>query len=92
MTKQDLVDSIAKDAGITKAAAEKAVNSFVKTVTKALTKGDKLSLVGFGSFSVVKTAARKGMNPQTKKPIQIPAGKRPKFTVGKALKDAVNKK
>lgn len=92
MTKQDLVDSIAKDAGIPKAAAEKAVNSFVKTVTKALTKGDKLSLLGFGSFSVVKTAARKGMNPQTKKPIQIPAGKRPKFTAGKTLKDAVNKK
>jgi DNA-binding protein HU-beta len=92
MTKQDLVDAMAKDADISKVAAEKALGAFTAVVTKALTKNDKITLVGFGTFSVSKTAARNGVNPKTKAPIKIAAGKRAKFSAGKALKDAVNKK
>ncbi len=91
MTKAELVSSIAKDAGIAKAAAEKALNSFTASVTKSLKKGVKVTLVGFGTFTVSKRAARKGRNPQTGKTISIPATKVPKFRAGKALKDAVKK-
>jgi nucleoid DNA-binding protein len=91
MTKGELVDAIAGAADITKVAAEKAVNAFTETVTKSLKKGDTVSLVGFGTFSVSKRKARKGRNPQTGKEINIPAAKVPKFKAGKGLKDAVRK-
>lgn len=90
MNKSELVDQMANDAGITKAAAGKALDSFTNTVTKALKKGDKLSLIGFGTFSVSKRAARKGRNPQTGETIQIKASKVARFKAGKGLKDALN--
>ena len=91
MTKCDLIDAIAGAAGITKVAAEKTLNAFTEAVTKSLKKGDTVSLVGFGTFSVSKRKARKGRNPQTGKEINIPAAKVPKFKAGKGLKDAVRK-
>ena len=89
MTKVELVDKMAKDAKVTKAAAGKALDSFVDGVKKALKKGDKVTLIGFGTFSVVQRKARKGRNPQTGKEIKISARKAPKFSAGKALKTAV---
>ena len=89
MTKTELVDKMAKDAKVTKAAADKAINSFVDGVKKALKKGDKVILIGFGTFSVTQRKARKGRNPQTGKEIKIPARKAPKFSAGSALKKAV---
>lgn len=91
MTKAELVSAIAKEAGITKANAEKALNAFLKTVTEALSKGDKVTLVGFGTFYVAERAERKGRNPRTKAEITIPACKVPKFKAGKDLKEAVVK-
>ena len=91
MTKGDLIDAIAGAARITKVAAEKTLNAFTEAVTKSLKKGDTVSLVGFGTFSVSKRKARKGRNPQTGKEINIPAAKVPKFKAGKGLKDAVRK-
>ncbi len=91
MNKADLVEKIAQGAGISKAAAAKALGAFTTTVTKALKKGDKVTLVGFGTFSVVKRKARNGVNPQTGEKIKIKARKVPKFTCGKALKDAIKK-
>ena len=90
MTKGDLVNKIAADAGISKAAAEKALKAFIGGVTQSLKKGNKVSLVGFGTFDISKRAARKGRNPQTGKEIQIKASKVPRFKAGKSLKDAVN--
>jgi DNA-binding protein HU-beta len=90
MNKGDLVDAVAKDAGISKGEAQAAVDSVVENVTKALKKGGKVTLVGFGTFSTSKRSARQGRNPQTGKPIKIPAKKVAKFTPGKALKDAIN--
>ena len=92
MNKSDLVAAIAAKTGDTKKGAEESLNAFVSVVTEALTKGDKVQLVGFGSFEVRKRAARKGRNPQTKEEIKIPASKAPVFKAGKALKDLVNKK
>ncbi len=92
MNKADLIAAIAAKTGDTKKVAEASVNAFVDVVTEALTKGDKVQLVGFGSFEVRKRAARKGRNPQTKEEIKIPASKAPVFKAGKALKDLVNKK
>ena len=92
MNKSDLIAAIAAKTGDTKKSAEASVNAFVEVVTKALVKGDKVQLVGFGSFEVRKRAARKGRNPQTKEEINIPASKAPVFKAGKALKDVVNKK
>ena len=92
MNKAELIAAIAAKTGETKKGAEEAVNAFVDVVTKALVKGDKVQLVGFGSFEVRKRAARKGRNPQTKEEIKIPASKAPVFKAGKALKDLVNKK
>ncbi|MFH1211963.1 MAG: HU family DNA-binding protein [Candidatus Woesearchaeota archaeon] len=89
MTKADLIAGIAKEAKITKASAEKAVNAFTDSVTKALKKGDKLTLTGFGTFSVAKRRARKGRNPQTGKEVKIPAKKVAKFKAGNLLKSAV---
>ena len=90
MTKADLVNSIAEKAGLNKAEAEKALKAFTDAVTDALKAGEKVSLVGFGTFSVGERAARTGQNPQTGAKIQIPAAKVPKFKAGKALKDAIN--
>ena len=92
MNKAELIAAIAAKTGDTKKAAEASVNAFVETVTNALVEGDKVQLVGFGSFAVRKRAARKGRNPQTKEEIKIPASKAPVFKAGKALKDLVNKK
>lgn len=92
MTKADLIEAIAKEAGITKAAADKALDAFVDAVTAALAKGEKVSLIGFGTFSVGERAARTGKNPQTGKEIKINACKSPKFKAGTGLKEAVNKK
>lgn len=89
MTKADLIASIAKEAKITKAAAEKALNSFTGNVTKALKKGDKLTLTGFGTFMVAKRKARSGRNPRTGKEIKIPATKVAKFKPGNKLRDTV---
>ena len=92
MNKAELIAAIAAKTGETKKGAEAVVNAFVSTVTDALAKGDKVQLVGFGSFEVRKRAARKGRNPRTKEEIKIPASKAPVFKAGKALKDLVNKK
>ena len=92
MNKSDLIAAIAAKTGDTKKSAEAALNAFVDVVTESLVKGDKVQLVGFGSFEVRKRAARKGRNPQTKEEIKIPASKAPVFKAGKALKDLVNKK
>jgi len=90
MNKSDLVDAIADSAGLSKADAGRALDSFVDTVTGALKGGDAVSLVGFGTFSVRDRAARTGRNPRTGETIQIKASKNPAFKAGKALKDAVN--
>ena len=92
MNKAELIAAVAAKTGATKKSAEEAVNAFIDVVTEALKKGDKVQLVGFGSFEVRKRAARKGRNPQTKEEIKIPASKAPVFKAGKALKDLVNKK
>ena len=92
MNKAELIAAIAAKTGDTKKAAEASVNAFVEAVTESLVKGDKVQLVGFGSFEVRKRAARKGRNPRTKEEIKIPASKAPVFKAGKALKDLVNKK
>lgn len=89
MTKAELIDKMAKDADISKAAADKALNSFIDGIKKTLKKGNKVTLVGFGTFSVGKRAARKGRNPQTGATIKIKASKAPKFKSGKAFKDAI---
>ncbi len=91
MNKAELIAAIAAKTGDTKKAAEATVNAFIDVVTGELVKGDKVQLVGFGSFEVRKRAARKGRNPQTKEEIKIPASKAPVFKAGKALKDLVNK-
>jgi DNA-binding protein HU-beta len=89
MKKSDIVESIADEAGISKAAADRALKSVLGSVTKELKKGGRVSLVGFGTFSISKRAARKGRNPQTGEIIKIKATKVPKFSAGKGLKDAV---
>lgn len=85
MNKSELIDAIASDAKLTKADAGRAVDGFVSAVSKALKKGDRVALVGFGSFSVAKRNARTGRNPQTGKAIQIKAKKVAKFKAGKEL-------
>ena len=89
MTKTELIDKMAKDAKVTKAAAGKALVSFVDGVKKTLKKGEKVTLIGFGTFSVSQRKARKGRNPQTGAEIKIPARKAPKFAAGQGLKKAV---
>ena len=89
MNKAELVSKMAEDAGITKVQAAAALDSFMEGVTKTLKSGDKLILVGFGTFSVSKRAARTGRNPQTGKEIKIAAKKVVKFRVAKACKDAI---
>ncbi len=92
MNKAELIEVIAKDAKLSKAAAQAALDATVAAVVKAVTKGDSVSLVGFGSFSSGKRAARTGRNPQTGETIKIPAAQTVKFSAGKAFKDAVNKR
>ena len=92
MNKSELIAAMAAKTGETKKDAEAALNSFVSVVTEALVKGEKVQLVGFGSFEVRKRAARKGRNPQTKEEIKIPASKAPVFKAGKSSKELVNKK
>lgn len=92
MTKAELITAVAENAGLKKVEAEKAVAAFVSSVTNCLKQGGKLSLVGFGTFSTSKRAARKGQNPQTGKKIIIEAATVPKFKPGKTLKEAVNVK
>ncbi len=90
MTKADLVNAMAEKAGLSKSDAEEALKAFIETVTGALKSGDKVALVGFGTFSVGQRAARTGQNPQTGQKIEIAAAKSPKFKPGKTLKDSVN--
>ena len=90
MNKADLISAVADKAGLSKKSAEGAVNALVDIVGDALAKGDKVQLVGFGSFEVRKREARTGRNPKTKEAIKIPASKSPVFKPGKALKDVVN--
>lgn len=90
MNKAELVDAIASESGLTKADAERAVKGFVGAVGKALKAGDRISLVGFGSFSVSNRAAREGRNPQTGKTIKIAAKNVVKFKAGSELADKVN--
>ena len=90
MNKAELVAAVAAKTGDTKKSAESNVNAFIEVVKEALKGGEKIQLVGFGSFEVRKRAARKGRNPQTKEEIKIPASKAPVFKAGKALKDLVN--
>ena len=91
MNKAELIDAIATSARITKADAQRALDATIENVTKALKKGDKVSLVGFGTFSVAKRAGRTGRNPQTGKPIKIAAKRVAKFKAGIELAKTVNK-
>ncbi|MBM4271936.1 MAG: HU family DNA-binding protein [Deltaproteobacteria bacterium] len=88
MNKEDIINEVAK-VTCSKAEAATVVNAFLDAIKKALKKGNKVTLIGFGTFSVAKRSARTGRNPQTGKPIKIAAKKVPKFTAGKALKDSV---
>ena len=90
MNKTELVAAIAENAEIFKKDAEKAVKAFVEVITEELKKGEKVQLVGFGTFEVTSRAAREGRNPQTGNTMKIAACKAPKFKAGKALKDTVN--
>ena len=90
MNKAQLVAAIAENAEISKKDAEKALAAFETIVTDTLKKGEKIQLVGFGTFEVSERAARTGINPQTKETIEIAASKTPKFKAGRGLKDAVN--
>jgi DNA-binding protein HU-beta len=92
MNKQDLAAAVADNTGLTKSDANKAVDSVLDTITATLKKGGEIRLAGFGTFRVAKRAARTGRNPQTGATINIPASKQPKFSAGKSLKDAVNKR
>lgn len=89
MKREELLAKMAAEAGITKKAAGTALNSFMEGIMQSLKKGDKVSLVGFGTFDVSKRKARNGINPQTRKKIKIPARKVPVFRAGKKLKDVV---
>lgn len=90
MNKSDLIDAIASAADINKSDAGRALDAVIESITDTLKKGDQVSLVGFGTFSVKHRAAREGRNPQTGQTIQIKASNVPGFKAGKALKDAVN--
>ncbi len=92
MNKSELVAAIAKKSELSKKDSEKALVATIEAITETLAKGEKIQLVGFGTFEVTKRAARDGVNPKTGAKIKIKASKAPKFKAGKALKDAVNKK
>ena len=91
MNKSELIAAVAEQAGLSKKDAEKAVNAVVSVVTDALVEGDKVQLVGFGTFEVRERAARTGRNPKTKETITIAASKAPAFKAGKAFKEAIDK-
>ena len=91
MTKAELISAIAEKAELSKKDSEKALNAVVGVISDTLAKGDKIQLVGFGTFETRERKAREGINPQTKKKIKIPATKVPAFKAGRALKDAVAK-
>ena len=90
MNKTELVAAMAENAGLSKKDAEKALKAFTDVVAAELKKGEKIQLVGFGTFEVSERAARTGRNPQTGKEMKIAASKAPKFKAGKALKDSIN--
>ncbi|MBQ9764946.1 MAG: HU family DNA-binding protein [Lachnospiraceae bacterium] len=90
MNKTELINAIAEKAELSKKDADKALKAFVDVVTEELKKGEKIQLVGFGTFEVSERAAREGRNPQTGATMKIAASKAPKFKAGKALKDAIN--
>ena len=89
MNKAELINAVAASADVSKKDAEAVVSAMLETITGALKEGDKVQLVGFGSFETKKRAARTGLNPRTKETVEIPAAKVPAFKAGKALKDAV---
>ncbi|VAX10787.1 DNA-binding protein HU-beta [hydrothermal vent metagenome] len=90
MNKAELIDAVAENADISKAAAARAVDTVLESITTTLKNGEQVALIGFGTFSVKDRAARTGRNPRTGEPLEIPAAKVPSFKAGKALKDAVN--
>src|ERR1700754_4467682 len=90
MNKQELIDAVAAGTGVSKAATGEAIDAMLETITQALTSGDTVQLIGFGSFATGQRAARAGRNPSTGEAIQISAAKTVKFTAGKGFKDAVN--
>ncbi len=91
MNKSELVDKMAEKSGLSKKDSDKALNAMLESVEEALTEGDKVQLIGFGSFEVKQRAARKGRNPQTMEEINIPESKAPVFKAGKDLKEMINK-
>jgi nucleoid DNA-binding protein len=92
MNKTQLIEAVASDSGLSKTDSARAIESLVDTVTKALKKGDEVSITGFGKFSVVKRAARAGVNPRTGERVKINASKAPKFSAGASLKQAIHPK
>ncbi len=92
MNKSELIDAVAADTGFTKVDAGVAIESVIDTVTKTLKKGDEVGITGFGKFSVVKRAARQGVNPRTGERVKIKASKAPKFSAGASLKQAISPK
>jgi DNA-binding protein HU-beta len=92
MNKTQLIDAVAADSGLSKADSARALDSLIGTVTKTLKKGDEVSITGFGKFSVVRRAARQGVNPRTGERVKIKASKAPKFSAGAGLKQAVSPK
>jgi DNA-binding protein HU-beta len=92
MNKSQLIDAVASDSGLSKADAGRALESIVDTVSKTLKKGDDVNITGFGKFSVVKRAARQGVNPRTGERVKIKASKAPKFSAGASLKQVVSPK
>ena len=92
MNKGDLIDRVSVDAGISKAQADRAIDSVLGGITDSLRKGERVTLVGFGTFAVSQRRARKGRNPQTSEMIKIPATKSVRFSSGKKLKEVINKR
>ena len=92
MNKSQLIAAVSSDSGLSKVDSARAIDSMLDTVTRALKKGDEVSITGFGKFSVVKRAARQGVNPRTGERVKIKASKAPKFSAGATLKQAVSPK
>ena len=92
MNKSQLIAAVASDSGLSKTDSARAIESLIDTVTRTLKKGDEVSITGFGKFSVVKRAARQGVNPRTGERVKIKASKAPKFSAGSTLKQAISPK
>jgi DNA-binding protein HU-beta len=92
MNKSQLIAAVASDSGLSKSDSARAIDSLIDTVTRTLKKGDEVSITGFGKFSVVKRAARQGVNPRTGERVKIKASKAPKFSAGATLKQAISPK